>query len=108
MPLLHHGYMRAEGTLKHGVDLTIAPQEEMAKYILLSLSGDEPPDPANPKKKTAAMEHAAQRASKCDRRPRDSSNCPICSDASSHCPTSFAIISADVLASLPTGGMERS
>lgn len=93
MPLIHHGYMRAEGAAKNAIDLSVAPQDEvhprirlrsarpgqathscplpfvpaqMGKFILLSLSGDEPIDPKNPKKKTAAMEHAAQRASKCD------------------------------------------
>ena len=57
-PLIHHAYMRAEGATKLDIDLTIAPPEEMDKFVLLSLSGDEPPDSAHPERKTAAQTHA--------------------------------------------------
>ena len=63
-PLLHHGYMRGEGAESLGIPLSIATREEALELMLLSLSGDEPPDPKHPKKKTAAQEHASQRASK--------------------------------------------
>jgi hypothetical protein len=64
MPLIHHAYMRGEGFSRHSIHLTVATTEEMTMFILLSLSGDEAPDPKNPSKQTAAMEHSAQRASK--------------------------------------------
>eukprot|EP01045_Picozoa_sp_COSAG04_P008192 COSAG04_NODE_450_length_14158_cov_17.389573_2_plen_154_part_00 len=63
-PLLHHGYMRGEGAESLGIPLSIATPAEALELMLLSLSGDEPPDPKHPKKKTAAQEHASQRASK--------------------------------------------
>ena len=63
-PLLHHGYMRGEGAESLHIPLSIATPAEALELMLLSLSGDEPPDPKHPKKKTAAQEHASQRASK--------------------------------------------
>ena len=49
-------------TVLHSVEVTAAPQAEAMELLLLSLSGEEPANADG--KKTAAQEHAKQRASK--------------------------------------------